>query len=743
MRKISDEIRRQFSSRVALAFTILVAGLAGFVVYSSFAQIEQLEQIIKRSSETLTDNVVSEFLAQNEGAVELLLEQEQSTLPIPAGLSFRLREVEDISQGFSYSPALNWQYSAGVRGFGKNFGVLTYQGSLLSMPTLLRQVFGAIVLSLLFTIIVWLVLGPLASKIPSQLFARELELLKSEVLSLTDDSESLVDRAQVVEVRDVLLNVQRMKADLRKLEEEKVELARTSAVGRTVQALAHDVRKPFTLFRVIAEGMRQISDTDELRSFVGGAVFEVERAMASVDGLLEDVMQIGGGERIDVDVVSLESIANEALREVFGPVEDSDVEIVWRNPDKLLFKVDARRIRRVFSNIFLNAAQAMSFRGHLSVEVMGAREDRRLGEVSILNTGSLIPESQLEKLFDLFFTSKKTGGTGLGLAIAKKWAAAHGGSIRCESSVSKEYPEGYVRFVMSLPLADGARLQETEPKPEVHSKHYTMRIGVHSEDFDHETEAPTQEKHSVRIKVSVVDDEEIYLGGVKRVFDEVIDLEDENALQLMTDPGGVDPKETDLILVDYDLGNRFDKGSEWIQRWRASGSKAVICLHTNRYDREVFDQALKAGADLVLPKPLGKEHLLKVLAEIEKTARSSNDTPQKVRIAMVEDSLATRLVWKSGVDRRVDLSLFERPEDFFESSELFDVVLTDLHFDNSPLTGEACLKHARKVGVSKILLFSNSDEFDSSLFDGRIAKETEPGKILSIVGEDYASPDNV
>lgn len=69
-------------------------------------------------------------------------------------------------------------------------------------------------------------------------------------------------------------------------------------------------------------------------------------------------------------------------------------------------------------------------------------------ELVIGNDGPHIPESQVEKIFDAFFTSGKKNGTGLGLAIAQKIMHAHGGAIECKSA-----PGFGVEFCLRIPVA--------------------------------------------------------------------------------------------------------------------------------------------------------------------------------------------------------------------------------------------------------------------------------------------------
>ncbi|SIS99740.1 sensor histidine kinase [Neptunomonas antarctica] len=93
------------------------------------------------------------------------------------------------------------------------------------------------------------------------------------------------------------------------------------------------------------------------------------------------------------------------------------------------------QISQIVLNLIINAGHAIE--GHGSIYVR-SRQDEKMLEISVSDTGKGIPENQIHKLFDPFFTTKAVGeGTGLGLSIAYGIAKEHGGEILVESKVGK------------------------------------------------------------------------------------------------------------------------------------------------------------------------------------------------------------------------------------------------------------------------------------------------------------------
>ena len=93
--------------------------------------------------------------------------------------------------------------------------------------------------------------------------------------------------------------------------------------------------------------------------------------------------------------------------------------------------LDINQIRQVFLNLLVNAMDASREGGKIKIS---ARQIDGAFRITISDTGMGIPEADLSKIFDLFFTTKEKG-TGIGLAICRKIIEDHGGTIVVRSAV--------------------------------------------------------------------------------------------------------------------------------------------------------------------------------------------------------------------------------------------------------------------------------------------------------------------
>jgi len=142
---------------------------------------------------------------------------------------------------------------------------------------------------------------------------------------------------------------------------------------------------------------------------------------------------------------------------VGGPVGHYHITIAFgANGDDLGYSVDIEhiggQITQVFSNLMLNAIQAMGGGGELKIATMLGKSIEGILQtvkIQISDNGPGIPEDMLKKLFDPFFTTKH-GGTGLGLTITHNIVDGHKGYIDVDSQVGKG-----TMFTVTLPVSQG------------------------------------------------------------------------------------------------------------------------------------------------------------------------------------------------------------------------------------------------------------------------------------------------
>ena len=120
------------------------------------------------------------------------------------------------------------------------------------------------------------------------------------------------------------------------------------------------------------------------------------------------------------------------LNLIKGQKEFRNILIVENFYEKLpeLF-ADKNQLQQVFLNLILNAGEAISGSGTITISTSVAENNIM---ISIADTGCGISSDDIDKIFDPFFTTKPVGkGTGLGLSVSYGIIQQHGGTIECES----------------------------------------------------------------------------------------------------------------------------------------------------------------------------------------------------------------------------------------------------------------------------------------------------------------------
>lgn len=210
-----------------------------------------------------------------------------------------------------------------------------------------------------------------------------------------------------------------------------------AALGAHVASLAHEIGGGLMGIQVLLDSIetRTSEDTTVYRRLQD----EVDRAQRLL-GEIRSFGQAGTRERVSVN---LGRLVEETVWLLESRFVEKHVELVRRLDFGLpVLLVDRDRVVQAVLNIVANAFDATPPGGTVTVALERA-PDATL--VRIANTGSFIPPEEREKIFTLFYTTKKKG-SGLGLALARRTLLDHGGDIEVASS-----PESGTEFVLRFP----------------------------------------------------------------------------------------------------------------------------------------------------------------------------------------------------------------------------------------------------------------------------------------------------
>jgi signal transduction histidine kinase len=226
--------------------------------------------------------------------------------------------------------------------------------------------------------------------------------------------------------------------------------------SKLAASLAHEINNPLDsvlslLYLVESEGKL----TEKGHEYLSRAAEEVQRVAQIARAALLRSRDYAVQE--EVDVTGLVDSVIDLYRRRF---ESRGIAVSTRYCVDRKCLVYSGPLRQVFSNLLLNAADAMPRGGRLYVRARSCREwsgRQRSGlRVTIADSGSGIEKQNLRQIFEPFFTTKGSGGTGMGLYLVKEVVQRHGGALRVRSS-TRSGRSGSV-FTIFLPVDSGGKI---------------------------------------------------------------------------------------------------------------------------------------------------------------------------------------------------------------------------------------------------------------------------------------------
>jgi signal transduction histidine kinase len=280
----------------------------------------------------------------------------------------------------------------------------------------------------------------LASKNPSQFDhngsdLKTLESVTAKIVELFEDPSCHLSVMESAPVQSEQLAVKGGKAlpdipeggDVRKEE-------RRAALHEVSSFLAAEIREPIGFIRAQLE---EITTDSELDFDSQTRVENAMRDMIRMETVLNEILDFAKPLELDRKMCRVQDLLDEAFSMVSTDLRVNRIEVVKKVPARLAqVRWDEAKMQHVLLCIFKNAIEAMSPGGHLRVEVMLTRARKPELQMVIANDGVPIPAELVDKVFEPYFTTKRSG-TGLGLATVKKIVEEHQGKIRIASGPDK------------------------------------------------------------------------------------------------------------------------------------------------------------------------------------------------------------------------------------------------------------------------------------------------------------------
>ncbi len=296
---------------------------------------------------------------------------------------------------------------------------------------------------------------------------------------LVDLNKSLEDRVErrttkILEQKDKLETAY---DELKQTQQQLVQSEKMASIGQLAAGVAHEINNPVAFIKSNLSSLTNYIQTyQEVIEKQQSLLNEVQNLPSEkINTQIEAIKEFWEEEDIDFINEDIETLMKESINgthrvieivkglKVYSRASDETMEecdlstclqdtlkmlsnelkysceVITKIEPLLITSCDRSKITQVFTNLIVNAVQAMETKGTLTLEAFHNESDsEKMIIVKISDTGKGIPKENLSKLFDPFFTTKPVGeGTGLGLSISQGIIEDHNGTMTVESEIDK------------------------------------------------------------------------------------------------------------------------------------------------------------------------------------------------------------------------------------------------------------------------------------------------------------------
>ena len=222
------------------------------------------------------------------------------------------------------------------------------------------------------------------------------------------------------------------------LEKRLYEAEHLSKVGQLASGIAHEIRNPLNYISLAIDHLKSeiIPVCSDKQAEVESLTDKIKEEVRRVNYMVINFMNYGRPLKLRKARISYPDMIEKALPLLQGKLAEQRIEVVIDlAPDLPLMLADRELLRNCLFNFITNAAQAMPDGGTIT---LGARYDRDTESfrLTFADQGGGIPEDEIPKIFQPYFTTKEAG-IGLGLAITERIIREHGGEILVESQIGR------------------------------------------------------------------------------------------------------------------------------------------------------------------------------------------------------------------------------------------------------------------------------------------------------------------
>jgi signal transduction histidine kinase len=225
------------------------------------------------------------------------------------------------------------------------------------------------------------------------------------------------------EIGDVARSFLRTREALHSERVQRAQAEKLAVLGRMTAALAHEIQNPVSAIKMHA----QLWPGGEEEGRITAQTIEHEAAR--IESLVSQWMYLSKPQPPTMRRVDVAAVLAQVIKAHQPQLDHAQIHASLQVPGEFTVRGDSRRLAQVFSNLLVNAIQAMPVGGTLTVE--GTSDEKGIA-LAFKDTGKGFSKEALSRFMEFFYTEKE-GGMGIGLSVASEIVKAHGGELQVEN----------------------------------------------------------------------------------------------------------------------------------------------------------------------------------------------------------------------------------------------------------------------------------------------------------------------
>ncbi len=213
------------------------------------------------------------------------------------------------------------------------------------------------------------------------------------------------------------------------------EAERLAELGTLTGGLAHEIKNPLSTVQLNLQlAQEDLGPANPASSRLSNRLRVAERETARLRETLDDFLRYAGKIELDRKPVELNRLCEELVDFFMPQAQLQKVQLRFKPAvETVSVMADERLVKQALLNLMLNGVQAINGGGEM---ILTVSKSPGQAHIDVIDTGPGIAPDALEKIFDAYYSTKKSG-MGLGLAMTRRIAREHGGNVTVTSEPGK------------------------------------------------------------------------------------------------------------------------------------------------------------------------------------------------------------------------------------------------------------------------------------------------------------------